>query len=225
MAAKQIIGGVKGLGEAVLKLALAVNEGKDKKTKLMGHIANRKFDEIEKSHKEIVILLGRLSKAAIVIDKKIKRSKSDPRLLFWQALGKVGDARAQGMEGRRKIYEEARIYAEKKLDDPGIFNSIDPQVADKLKELMECCVRYFRTDNEYMHALGYALEKVRSSMVVPRIVDSPSRLSDENMDRSAKEVHEVAEQAILEARKRWIDVVVKYNEFKFVLLERGVEID
>jgi hypothetical protein len=215
-------GGKFGFFSVIAHIIQAASSRKKRKAQSLKALADRKFSEIEATHKLFICLLESMAETVSSTSEKLVRS-DDIDIIhksFIDSIQAIQKARSQDFDTRRKYYHEAEIYSEQVLQDRGIFNTLSPDIAEKLKDLMTSYANYSRSDGKYAHELGRILTGNRSSLWLA--MTSPPKFSKGEFADSIDELRTVVDDAIALSRERWSIVVRDYHKFNLCLLEHDL---
>jgi hypothetical protein len=218
--------GITGPNTILKTLALSakyVSEGKKRRANSVRQLADRKFRELENTHRLFLKLLQQLSQAAQSCSEHLEKTDDidAARDELRKALIAVGDVRSEGVVTRRKNAAEGKVYSETYLQPRGILNDIEFSTAQRLKDFMKAYTAYFYSDNQYIHELGRAIVKANVGIAVKQMAEGRIDFAKVDLRNAALVAHQVAEDAILVSQNKWQEVTISYHELQRELFERG----
>lgn len=210
--------------DTVLRVAEVVKKGRRRRAQALKLVADKKFSELEKTHKLFIRLLGKLADAAQSVSARMDTTDDiySVRKSFEDAIVEIENLREKGRDSRISHFSEAIAYSQRAIEDQGIFLMVDQTAAEMLKELMRSYMDYFRVDNAYLHELGFALSRTHSSLVAYRIAQRNFDFKKIDLKRAATETEKVARSSIESSREKWKAVTLKYHQLNFYLLEKDL---
>jgi len=198
-----------GVFSAIVRTLEKVFRTRRERARAVWGIASTKMIEIRETQALFVELLQNISDAAdtaVAHVRKTKDTAAAERMLM-AALKEVEKRRYQRHDVRRQNLAEARAYSERKLENLGIFKTLDDDVAEYLRQLMTTYAAYFYVGEDYSHDLGKAIFDIRKSRLILENQDKRFAVNAKDFERRAKNVKRVTATAIRNCRSKWAAVV------------------
>jgi hypothetical protein len=211
------------LFDTLLRTVRFFSEGKRRRAESLRRLADRKFSELEKTHKLFVALLHDLSKAGQAARERLAKSDNIDSIAasLVEAILAIQDAREKGIDARLKYFSEAEAYGRRPIEYTDILKMFDDSLAESFQQLMKAYTDYFAEDGEYLHALGAALTGEPTSMVIFWLKRGRLDLTKIDLENAAEKLEKVSASAIAVTRRRWRNIAKAYHSFKLALREYG----
>jgi hypothetical protein len=204
--------------------------GERKKIRLrsLSLLVDKKFGELDGSHKLFIRLLDELHDHITVARKRLNKTDDIRSIVedIRSAIDEISRVRSEGRERRRSEYEQARVYADNVLSDRSILKRTPEDITVKIQAFMLAYCAYFSRERAYEHELHSALKLVDRTIVRrfgssgkdSLIKSNNKRKIKTDMDRCLSKIR----ASVCTSRERWAVVASAYHLLGQSFREHGL---
>ncbi|MGA3310095.1 MAG: hypothetical protein ABSD08_16010 [Xanthobacteraceae bacterium] len=217
-----------GILKLLAQILSLIGEGRKKHLRSLSALINKKFRELDRSHKLFIRLLGQLHDHIAVAENSLNKTDDIDAMVkeIKLTMTKIYRIRSEGRERRRAEYEEARVYADNIVSDRSIFTRTPEDVALKIQDFMSAYCTYFSRERTYEHELHLVLELVERTIriIFDSLQNDGSAKIDEKqalkigLEKSLSEI----QTSLSTSRERWALVARAYHLLGQSFREHGL---
>lgn len=221
-------GSKSALSRILAAIAVKLEGGRSDEIRELKRLADKKFQQIEVTHRFFLDLLGSLHIASSVALERL-RGPTKVRTILGRLAGETFNAhsrRQEQSEARREQYEEARVYGNEGFQERGLLKRVPEDVVVALRSFMVEYCNYFVTEHAYSHELANAIEQTsnaldhfRQRLPLFKKEDANARADFERLLREFMSGYEDSREKL---RTSWANVSEKYHRLNKAFREHGL---